>query len=157
MKNTALGIINILLILLITACTTSDGDGIVGTGFDVKGSAEKGPFGIGSSVIVSRLNQDGTATSNTIATETIDDLGNFVFNVDDAGLVKISVEGYHFNEVLGAQSGGTLLLRGIYEVTDAEDQSAHVNILTHLVYKRLERLITQDKTAAAALSQAEGE
>ena len=100
--------------LLQAGCGGGDGaDGIIGTGFNISGAANKGPFVIGSSVTVSVLSDDGEPTANTIVTKTSNDLGQFSFKLENPGPVQINVQGYHFNEITGRLSNSTLTLRAI--------------------------------------------
>ena len=66
----------------------------------VSATAEKGPFVIGSSVTVNRLDSQARPIASTLTTETEDNLGNFSFSIDP-GPVSISVDGLHFKESTG--------------------------------------------------------
>lgn len=137
-------------------------DGIVGTGIssdniEVVGSAEKGPYVKGSEVFVSTLTADGIPSSNTTLSEITDDLGSFAFHVQSPGPVLIAADGYHFNELTGRLSEGRLLLRAVYNASAASQQRAHVNVLTHLAYKRILALLAQGLNIDEALRQAESE
>ena len=142
------------LISILGACSSGDG-GISGTGFDIKGAAQKGPFALGSSVLVNYLTEAGESSSETITTETIDDLGNFEFTINRQAALRISVQGYNFNEILGKLSDSTLTLRAIYSATDTVEQNASVNVLTHLIHNRVLKLIETGSAASAAIDQAQ--
>lgn len=153
-----------LLVGALSAC--GGDDGIVGTGIspadtigniEVVGSAEKGPYVKGSEVFVSALAADGTPSANTTLSEITDDLGSFAFRVQSPGPVLIAADGYHFNELTGRLSEGRLLLRAVYNASAASEQRAHVNVLTHLAYKRILALLAQGMNIDEALRQAESE
>jgi len=128
----------VLVALTLSACGGgSDGDGIIGTGFTIKGAAQKGPFVKGSRVSINPVTSDGKSAAGTTTTFTEDDLGQFSFPIEKAGLVQISVDGYSFNELTGNTSGGTLLLRGLFLAQEKNDQRAYVNVLTHITTNRV--------------------
>ncbi|THB64712.1 MAG: hypothetical protein D6B27_09810 [Gammaproteobacteria bacterium] len=149
----------LLAILSIMGC----GGGIEGTGgpeperSGVEGSAQKGPFVIGSSVTISYLENDGTVTSDNIQTETSDSLGSFSFVPEKDGAVEIKVKGYHLNEITGNLSTGELTLNAIYNLASEKDQSAFVNILTHLIHNRVQVLMGEGVEVETAISQAQNE
>jgi hypothetical protein len=122
----------------------------------VSATAEKGPFVIGSSVTVNRLDSQARPIASTLTTETEDNLGNFSFSIDP-GPVSISVDGFHFNEITGGLAQGRLTLRAIYEVQDTQSQRAHVNILTHLIHLRVEALVQAGSSIPDAVQTAQTE
>ncbi|MBI3775960.1 MAG: hypothetical protein HY273_10485, partial [Gammaproteobacteria bacterium] len=142
--------------LVLSACSGGDG-GVIGTGFKISGAAQKGPFVIGSEVLLNQLQANGTPSTSTILTEISDDLGNFKFDVTQSGPVLMTADGYHFNEITGKLSQGRLLLKAIYNATSEPDQHAFINILTHLAYKRTLALMGRGLKVADAIAQAEGE
>lgn len=142
--------------LVLSACSEGDG-GVIGTGFKISGAVQKGPFVIGSEVLLNQLQANGTPSTSTILTEISDDLGNFKFDVTQSGPVLMTADGYHFNEITGKLSQGRLLLKAIYNATSEPDQHAFINILTHLAYKRTLALMGRGLKVADAIAQAEGE
>jgi hypothetical protein len=127
-----------------------------GTTRFVSATAEKGPFVIGSTVSVNRLDSQARPTASTLTTETEDNLGNFSFSIEP-GPVSISVDGFHFNEITGSLAQGRLTLRAIYEVQDTTTQRAHVNILTHLIHLRVETLVRAGSSIPNAVQTAQTE
>jgi len=127
-----------------------------GTARLVSATAEKGPFVIGSTVSVNRLDSQAQPTASTLTTETDDNLGNFSFSIEP-GPVSISVDGFHFNEITGSLANARLTLRAIYEVQDTESQRAHVNLLTHLIHLRVETLVQAGSSILAAVQTAQTE
>ena len=122
----------------------------------VSATAEKGPFVIGSSVTVNRLDSQAQPIASTLTTETEDNLGNFSFSIEP-GPVSISVDGFHFNEITGGLAQGRLTLRAIYDVQDTQTQRAHVNILTHLIHLRVESLVQAGSSIPDAVQTAQTE
>lgn len=142
-------------------------DGVIGTsdnpgdspksGYSVEGAAEKGPFVIGSTVTVSTLTPDGTPTSETIVTQTTNDIGDFQFHTTEKKPVRVSVQGYHFNEITGRLSNSILTLHAIYDIGNDDQQIAHVNILTHIIYNRVLRKMSEGVSATAAIVLSQNE
>lgn len=123
----------------------------------VSGSAQKGPFLIGSSVNVTQLTAQGEALGNSLETATKDSMGNFSFAMGDPGPTLITVNGYHYNELTGTLSDDTLTLRAVYDVSSSDQQSANVNILTHLIHGRVLRLMQEGRSVAEAVAAAQSE
>jgi len=145
----------VLSVFAISAC----GGGSGGSGDEkqptsLNGSAEKGPFVIGSTVTVNELTTDGIPTNATLTTQTIDDLGNFTFTYKEDALVQLSVSGYYRNEITGELSTGILNLRSIYKVSTSASQNTHINILTHLSSGRVLQLIKDGVEVEEAISTA---
>lgn len=133
----------VCILFILEGCGGSGGSQSSDTqdNINITGGVQKGPFVIGSTVTVNRLTEQGENTDSTIITNTIDNLGNFRFSMEEPGLVQISSTGYHRNEITGELSSGTLTLRSIYQATDDTDQHAYVNLLTHIVSQRVLNLI----------------
>jgi len=148
----------VLVALTLSACGGgSDGDGIIGTGFTVNGKAEKGPFIANSLVTVNLLNSDGTSKTQTLNTLIKDELGSFSFSLPSPGPIQISASGYHFNEISGRLSDGTLTLYAAYDATENATQNAYVNVLTHLIHSRVLTLMKNGKPISEAIKQAQAE
>jgi N-acetylneuraminic acid mutarotase len=125
---------------------------------NINGAVEKGPFIVGSTVTINILTEEGQNTDSTIVTNTIDDLGNFRFSVEENELFQTTASGYYRNEVTGELSSGVLTLRSIYKSTSANEQYAYVNLLTHLVSNRVVQLINNGSISyEQAITQAESE
>ena len=124
----------------------------------VEGAVQKGPFIVGSTVLVNRLDSRGRSTTSTLLTEIDDSIGSFSFETDERGPVQIVATGYYFSELTGQISRGVLALKALYDVSDDARQVAHVNILTHLINDRVLKLIANGGVSLKqAISQAEGE
>src|SRR5690606_10773662 len=101
------------------------------------------PFLLGSSVDVSPVDAQGNPTGQVFSTQTEDDLGTFSIDVVDAGFVALEATGFYYNEVRGDLSDSFLTLRGYYEIGDEPVQSVYVNLVTHLIYGRVQELLAQ--------------
>ncbi|MCK5808447.1 DUF1566 domain-containing protein, partial [bacterium] len=91
------------------------------------------------------------------STQTTNDLGEFSVNFDASGFVSLQGSGFYFNEVEGALSTSNLTLRAFYKIEDSGKQDAHLNLLTHLTYNRVQMLIKDGKTMEESVTQAESE
>jgi|GEM_PF-2399014 len=144
--------------LFLVGCGGGDGaDGIIGTGFNISGAVEKGPFVIGSTVTINVLNGAGDSTAETLVEQTKDNLGHFSFSYNQRKTVRITAQGYHFNEISGKLSNSVLTLRGIYEISDSAQQTAYVNILTHLTSERVVKHIKNGLATSDAINTAQTE
>ena len=123
----------------------------------LNGAVQKGPFVVGSSITVSPLDANGGPTGQTFLTQTTNDKGEFVVNFAASGQVAIQGEGFYYNEVSGALSGAPLTLRALYVIEQAGPQAAFVNLITHLTFLRVKRLVSNGLTFVGAVAQAEGE
>ncbi len=122
---------------------------------DVQGGAEKGPFILGSSVVVSLLDGSGNPTGDQFNTQIASDAGGFELTVPSASRAALEADGYYFNEVSGELSASSLTLRAQAELMAGV--SVYVNVLTHLTNLRVVALVAQGATFDVALAQAEEE
>jgi len=126
----------------------------------VSGIIEKGPFVQGSKVLLYELENDLTQTGKSFRTQTSSDLGAFSFTPDkpmqlSSQYVELETSGYFYNEVKGALSSAPITLNAISNV--AVRSSVNVNLLTHLEFDRVKRLVREGKDFNAAKKQAERE
>ena len=124
----------------------------------IEGAVQKGPFIVGSTVLINRLDDRGRSTPSTLVAEIEDSVGSFSFETTERGPVQIIATGYYFSELTGQISDGQLTLKALYEVGTDARQVAHVNILTHLINDRVLELIADGQpTLHEAIAQAEDE
>ncbi len=140
----------------LTSCADND-DGISGTGFNIVGTAEKGPFVKDSDVVFNHLTSSGKLTSKTVTTTTIDNLGNFNITTKSEGPVLISINGEHFNEITGEVSENEILLNAIYNISSSQTQTASVNVLTHVISQRVLKLMANEIPIDTAIRQSQQE
>ncbi len=151
------------MVLLVALATVALGCGADENGSQASGSVglrgavNKGPFVLGASLSVSLLDNSGEPTGQTFNTQTVSDLGEFVANIDALGPASLQATGFYWNELTGQLSAANLTLRALYEITSATSQAAHLNIITHLAYGRIEVLRKQGLSHGAASAQAEQE
>jgi len=145
--------------VLFTACKKNDDGQSVQVKKEVfSGCAQKGPFVNGSSVTISELTESLDQTGKIYSTIIANNSGSFEQkNIELVSrYVELKADGYYFNEISGATSGGSITL---YALTDIEDvNSANVNVLTHLEKPRVEYLVKQERmNFADAKKQAQQE
>lgn len=127
---------------ILQSCSNHDDlDNYVPTAFNVAGKVEKGPFVRGTSIQMQPLDADLDETGQSYTSSITDNEGTFSFGSKtlQSPYVKLSASGYYFNEVTGRLSSGTLALNAIANLEDA--QTVNVNILSHLKYQRVLRLV----------------
>lgn len=127
---------------------------------EVSGVTQKGPFLMGSKVLIREM-EDGrtlTQTGNSFNGKILNDKGEFKINARMlvSQYVMLEATGYYRNEVTGLNSNSQLTL---FAITDVNDRSiVNINLLTHLEYERVIYLVTQKKMKVrAAKKQAQKE
>ena len=126
----------------------------------VSGVTQKGPFLMGSRVLIREM-EDGrtlTQTGNSFNGKIMNDRGEFTINARMlvSQYVMLEATGYYRNEVTGQNSSSELTL---FAITDVNDRNiVNINLLTHLEYERVIYLVTQKKMKVrAAKKQAQKE
>ena len=153
--NTLLSIL--ALCVAFTSCEEDNGNDFAPQTYNVTGKVEKGPFVSGSEITIQPMSGQMQALG-TMYTSTIQDhLGNFSFGskLFESPYAELTANGYFFNEVTGLLSSGILHLRAVVDLS--KNETVNVNILTHIKYQRVMRLIAQGKTYAEANDQAQQE
>ncbi|MBM4356821.1 MAG: VCBS repeat-containing protein [Deltaproteobacteria bacterium] len=123
----------------------------------LQGGVQKGPFVLGSNVTVSPLDAKANPTGQTFLTQTTNDKGEFSVDFAASGQVSIQGEGFYFDEVNGALSGAPITLRALYVIEKSGPQQAYLNLVTHLTYGRVRKLVLDGVAFTAAIAQAEKE
>ena len=123
----------------------------------VSGIIEKGPFGQGSKVTLYELRKDLSQTGKNFKTQTTSHLG--AFKIDGIELespyVEMETNGYFYNEVKGEMSVAPITLNAIADITNRN--SVNVNIITHLEFERVKKLVKDGSSFSSAKAQAEKE
>lgn len=123
----------------------------------VSGIIEKGPFGQGSKVTLYELRKDLSQTGKSFKTQTTSHLG--AFKIDGIELespyVEMETNGYFYNEVKGEMSVAPITLNAIADITNRN--SVNVNIITHLEFERVKKLVKDGSSFSSAKAQAEKE
>lgn len=144
------------------ASCSSDDSGESGTKpiekSQVSGSIEKGPFVQGSKVTLYELESNLSQTGKSFRTQTNSDLGAFAFDSPiqlNSQFVELETSGYFYNEVKGELSTSQITLNALSNV--ANRNSVNVNLITHLEYGRVKKLVRDGIDFTNAKKQAERE
>lgn len=125
----------------------------------IQGRIEKGPFVTGSKVTLYELDNELKQTGKHIfTTVTTDDIGSFSFDSKmelSSPYVEIEIDGYFFNEYKNDISDSQIKLNAIADISNKSQ--INVNILTHLEFKRIKKLVTEGTLFANAKKQAMSE
>lgn len=150
----------VVLSVAFTSCS-SDDDGESRQMLEksnVSGNIEKGPFVQGSKVTLYELEATLSQTGKSFKTQTTSDLGAFAFDSPiqlNSQFVELETSGYFYNEVKGELSHSQITLNALSNV--ANRNSVNVNLLTHLEYGRVKKLVRDGMDFSAAKKQAEKE
>lgn len=125
--------------------------------YNVLGKVEKGPFVSGSTITIQPMDGNLQVLGSLYSATIQDDLGNFSFGskLFEAPYAELTANGYFFNEVEGELSSGTLNLRALVDLSD--ETTVNVNLLTHLKYQRIQKLIAEGVKFGEANKQAQKE
>lgn len=125
--------------------------------YNVSGKVEKGPFVSGSTITIQPMDGNLQVLGSLYSATIQDDLGNFSFGskLFEAPYAELMANGYFFNEVEGELSSGTLNLRALVDLSD--ETTVNVNLLTHLKYQRIQKLIAEGMKFREANKQAQKE
>ncbi|MBU1220061.1 hypothetical protein KKF34_14005 [Myxococcota bacterium] len=148
------------ILLALFSCENSEScekDSVVENRFDLSGSVQKGPYLLGSTINVIKLNDNLEPSGMVFMTSTYNDNGEFSVSVDSAGPVLIEGYGYFFNENTGSVSKSLLTLRALYFPQTETVQNTRVNILTHLTIERIKHFINEGLEPGQAITSAETE
>jgi hypothetical protein len=123
--------------------------------YSVQGYAQKGPFIVGSAVTVSELNSRLIPTGRVYFSTILNEEGFFELPsiLLSSPYVQIKVEGKYFGEATGGVQDDELILFSVADLNVSQD--INVNIITHLIKRRIEELVQQnDKSFGVAKGQA---
>jgi len=153
---------SLVVVAIAAACsgsTTSStsGEGTESENVELHGSVEKGPFVLGSTVLVGAIDTAGRPTGDVFTTQTRTDTGEFEVTLPAPSAVFLEGTGYYYNEVTGALSLSPLTLRGFHVIAGPGQQSATLNLATHLTNNRIRYLLGQGSAFDTARAQAERE
>lgn len=108
---------------------------------DFTGYVQKGPFIVGSSIIISELSSDLEPTGRVFPTQIDNNTGKFELpNVElESQYVQMKADGFYFNERTGELSETQLTFYSLVDITDLE--SFNINVLSHLEKDRIVKLM----------------
>lgn len=148
-----------LLSTTLLSCSSDDGDTPkIVEKTNVTGNIEKGPFVQGSKMTLYELEENLSQTGKTFKTQTNSDLGAFTFDTPielKSQYVELETSGYFYNEVKGELSSSQITLNALSNV--ASRNAVNVNLITHLEYGRVKKLVRDGVDFNAAKKQAERE
>lgn len=127
------------------------------TAASIRGSAQKGPMILGSSISVAAMDELANTTGDVYSTETTDDLGTFQLSVGYAGSAGLTAEGFHFDEFQGRLSTASITLRAVASLDGEGEQDIHISPVTHLAAARAKALMAAGSTLDEAVTQADDE
>ena len=126
------------------------------TNVSVSGKAQKGPYKNGSEIILYELNSSLDQTGVSYSTTCNDDAGNFSFNAAISTTnVLVTATGFYYMEHYSLFSPYQLYLEAISDVQNGS--TINVNLLTHLIKPRIEKLVDDGNTFTSARTQAQNE
>ena len=163
MKFRSEGLVILLALALLAACGDGDGPGELDSPFVMEGSVsgfvQKGPFVKGAHIALQELDSASlVATGREFESEIENDRGGY--SVEFTGLaspyVLLRAKGSYRNEVSGEKTELPFELLALTDVSGRE--TANVNLLTHLEYKRVRYLVQNEgMTLRKAKQKAERE
>ncbi|MDR2584524.1 MAG: hypothetical protein LBC75_13680 [Fibromonadaceae bacterium] len=124
----------------------------------ISGVSQKGPFVKGSTATLYELDEKLVQTGRSFKDIIADDKGSFDIKMNTelvSPYVMLEADGYYRNEVTGNVSTGTIKLYAIADIR--EKSNVNVNILTHLEYYRVQKLVEGGKSLKDAKKQAQKE
>ncbi len=148
-----------LLISFFFSCKKDDENAATPTptGVSVSGKAQKGPFKKGSNVVIYELNSRLEQTGNSYSTNIKDNAGSFNFNniTLSKAYASITATGYYYMEHFNTVSPNRVYLEAVADVQNVS--TINVNILTHLIKPRIEKLVADGNTFSSSRVQAQNE
>lgn len=151
-------VVLILAMLLAIGCGDDNYMIVLNDGNDaeISGTAQKGPYLIGSSITLYELDDDFHQTGVSFQTETIDSTGKYTLPARlKSKYVDVFVQGFYFDEISGYASSAPLVLSAIAEVNG--DSTINLNILTTLARHRIYRLVADGTEFRSAVATAQAE
>jgi uncharacterized protein (TIGR02145 family) len=156
--------VSVSLAMIFTFSCSDDGEGN-STGVEnnpvkkdkISGISQKGPFIKGSTATLYELNDKFAQTGRSFRDFITDDKGSFeIKNVELVSpYAMLEVDGFYRNEITGKISTAQIKLYAIADIR--EKDNINVNLLTHLEYFRVQKLVEGGKSLTEAKKQAQRE
>jgi len=123
----------------------------------ISGVSQKGPFVKGSTATLYELNETFAQTGRSFRDIIANDKGSFeIKNVELVSpYAMLEADGFYRNEVTGKISTAPIKLYAIADIR--EKDNVNVNLLTHLEYYRIQKLVEDGKSLKEAKRQAQKE
>ncbi len=149
--------INVLLLFLtlglFISCEKDESSKI----YSFSGKAQKGPYVQGTNITIQELKSNLGQTGKSFTTSVTDDDGSFSLNNIDlnSDLALLTANGYYFSEIYDRESGAPLSLQALTNLSGKEQ--ININVLTHLIKGRIEKLVSGGLDFQQANEQAKSE
>lgn len=152
MKKMNLLLLGLLTVLLVSC--EKDKDSNI---FSFTGKAQKGPFITGTTITLNELNDQLGQTGRSFTTSINADDGSFsLSNIElESDLALLTANGFYFSELYGELSGASLSLQALADLSGKA--SVNINVLTHLIKGRVEKLVAEGMSFQEANEQAKSE
>ena len=126
----------------------------------ITGYVQKGPFVLGSEIVVRELDGDFAPTGRTLTGSVYDSTGRFIVREKltyplDYPFAEFSVNGFYYNEVVGSLSTEPFTLLALVDLR--QGTAVNINLLTHLERERVLTLTNSGLDFSAAKAQAQRE
>jgi len=149
-----------IAIVFTFSCSDGGGGGMSNTPLKkdkIGGFTQKGPFVKGSSITLFELDNDLVQTGKSFQSTIADDKGSFEINSVQlvSPYVRLKTDGYYYNEVSGKKSTSPITLYAIADLTNKN--SLNVNLLTHLEYEKVQKLVESGESLSKAKKQTQKE
>ena len=153
MKKLNILLLGVLLGLLVS-CEKDDNET---KSYSFTGKAQKGPYVTGTNITLNELNSNLGQTGKSFTTTINTDDGSFnLSNIElNSDLALLTANGFYFSEIYGELSGATLSLQALTDLSGKE--SVNINVLTHLIKGRIEKLVADEMSFQEANEQAKSE
>lgn len=144
----------LVLALFMSACggggSSSNDTTTTNTNMDIGGKIEKGPFLPGGTITAQYIDSMGQKTGPIYTGTITSDLGDYTINLPTPGTVHITATGLYFDELTGAPSSAPITLTAVHSTQDNSDSTTdtpvNINLLTHVISKRVTQLISEGET-----------
>lgn len=123
----------------------------------VSGKVQKGPYIIGSSIMLNELDENLNQTGRAFTSTIVSDDGSFNMGsiTLESEYVLLTAEGYYFSEIYGSLSPSTLRMQAIADASNSGQMN--VNVMTHVLKDRVMYLVSEGQSFEQANQQAKSE
>lgn len=127
--------------------------------YSVSGSVVKGPFASGSTVKIQEMQLKPGGTEEYYTLNTLSNTGSYSLSQVElkSPYAELNANGYFYNEMTGELSTKKITLQAIVDLSQHEGNNANINILTHLKYQRIVKLLSDGMSFTDANKQAQEE
>lgn len=126
------------------------------TTYSMDGAIQKGPFQLGSGIIVQEVDKNLDPTGRMYTTTTKDDFGSFsLASKFSSQFIEVTSEGFYFNECDNVVASAKITLRSYGDLSLGKP--INLNVLTTIAHGRIKHLVDEGKEFSQARDQAETE